>query len=73
MTGRQGITEVEGRIVETRPNAMFMVELENGHRVLAHIATDIRVTLGRLVPGDRVTLELSPFDPGRGRIIRRRA
>ena len=64
-------TEVEGRVVEARPNAMFAVELENGHRVLAHIAGEIRVTLGRLLPGDRVKLELSPYDRSRGRITHR--
>ncbi len=71
MTGRQGTTEVAGRVVETRPNAMFAVELENGNRVLAHVASEIRITLGRLLPGDRVTLELSPYDRSRGRITQR--
>ncbi len=64
-------TEVEGRVVEARPNAMFAVELENGTRVLAHVAGEVRVTLGRLLPGDRVRLELSPYDRSRGRITRR--
>ncbi len=71
MTGRQGITVVEGRVVETRPNAMFAVELENGNRVLAHVASEIRVTLGRIIPGDCVKLELSPYDLSRGRITHR--
>lgn len=66
-----GATEVEGRVVEARPNAMFAVELENGNRVLAHVASEIRVTLGRLLPGDRVKLELSPYDRTRGRIVHR--
>jgi translation initiation factor IF-1 len=71
MTGRRGGSEVEGRVVETRPNAMFAVELENGNRVLAHVASEVRITLGRLLPGDRVVLELSPYDRSRGRIIQR--
>ena len=66
-----GATEVEGRVIEARPNAMFAVELENGNRVLAHVASEIRVTLGRLFPGDRVKLELSPYDLTRGRIVHR--
>ena len=63
--------EVEGRVVEARPSAIFDVQLANGNRVLAHVAGEVQVTLGRLLPGDRVTLELSPFDQTRGRIIRR--
>ncbi|HUS16282.1 MAG TPA: translation initiation factor IF-1 [Chloroflexia bacterium] len=66
-----GATEVEGRVVESQPNSMFTVELENGNRVLAHVGLDIRATVGRLLPGDRVLLALSPYDFSRGRIIRR--
>lgn len=60
--------EVDGRIVESLPNAMFRVELENGHRVLAHISGKIRMKFIRIVPGDRVKLELSQYDLNRGRI-----
>jgi len=71
MAGRPGTIEVDGRVVAPQPNAMFTVELENGNRVLAHVATEIRITVGRLLPGDRVRLELSPYDLSRGRITRR--
>ena len=62
---------VEGRVVETLPNAMFRVELANGHKVLAHISGKMRMHFIRILPGDSVTLELSPYDLSRGRIIRR--
>jgi len=71
MPGRQGARELEGRVIAPLPNAMFTVELENGNRVLAHVASEIRVTIGRILPGDRVKLELSPYDLSRGRITRR--
>jgi translation initiation factor IF-1 len=61
--------QVEGRVVETLPNAMFRVELENGHRVLAHISGKMRMHFIKILPGDKVTLELSPYDLTRGRII----
>ncbi len=62
---------VEGTILETLPNAMFRVELENKHRVLAHVSGKMRMYFIRIVPGDKVTVELSPYDLTRGRIIRR--
>jgi len=63
--------EVEGRVVEPLPNAMFRVELENGHRVLAHISGKMRMHFIKILPGDKVTVELSPYDLTRGRIIYR--
>ncbi|MGI6668522.1 MAG: translation initiation factor IF-1 [Acetivibrionales bacterium] len=65
---KDDVIEVEGRIVEALPNAMFQVELENGHKVLAHISGKLRMNFIRILPGDRVTLELSPYDLTRGRI-----
>ena len=62
---------VEGKVSETLPNAMFRVELANGHKVLAHISGKMRMHFIRILPGDSVTLELSPYDLSRGRIIRR--
>ncbi|MGC1401961.1 MAG: translation initiation factor IF-1 [Thermodesulfobacteriota bacterium] len=63
--------EVEGKVVETLPNAMFRVELDNGHRVLAHISGKMRLHFIKILPGDRVTVELSPYDFNRGRITYR--
>ena len=63
--------EVEGRVIEPLPNAMFRVELENGHRVLAHISGRMRMHFIKILPGDKVTVELSPYDLTRGRIIYR--
>ena len=63
--------EVEGTVVEALPNAMFRVELPNGHKVLAHISGKIRVHYIKIVPGDRVLIELSPYDLTRGRITYR--
>jgi len=63
--------EVEGKVVEALPNAMFRVELDNGHRVLAHIAGKLRVHFIKVLPGDRVKVELSPYDLSRGRIVYR--
>ena len=63
--------EVEGVVVEPLPNAMFRVELPNGHRVLAHISGKIRVHYIKIVPGDKVLVELSPYDLDRGRITYR--
>ena len=65
---KDDVIEVEGRIVEALPNAMFQVELENGHKVLAHISGTLRMNFIRILPGDKVTLELSPYDLTRGRI-----
>ena len=62
---------VEGKVAETLPNAMFRVELPNGHKVLAHVSGKMRMNFIRILPGDTVTLELSPYDLSRGRIIRR--
>ena len=61
--------EIEGTVVEKLPNAMFKVELENGHEVLAHISGKLRMNYIRIIPGDKVTLELSPYDLTKGRII----
>ena len=58
--------EVEGRVIEPLPNAMFRVELENGHRVLAHISGKMRMHFIKILPGDKVTVELSPYDLTRG-------
>ena len=60
---------VEGKVLETLPNAMFRVELENGHKVLAHISGKMRMHFIKILPGDKVTIELSPYDLSRGRII----
>jgi len=65
---KEDVIEVEGTVVESLPNAMFQVELENGHRVLAHISGKLRMNFIRILPGDKVTLELSPYDLTRGRI-----
>ena len=66
---KDDVIEVEGTVVETLPNAMFKVELENGHIVLAHVSGKIRMHFIRILPGDKVTLELSPYDLSKGRII----
>ena len=63
--------EVEGTVVEPLPNAMFRVELDNGHRVLTHISGKMRMHYIRILPGDRVLVELSPYDLTRGRIVYR--
>jgi len=62
---------VDGKVLETLPNAMFRVELPNGHKVLAHVSGKMRMNFIRILPGDTVTLELSPYDLSRGRIVRR--
>jgi translation initiation factor IF-1 len=62
---------VDGTIVETLPNAMFRVELENGHKILAHVSGKMRMHFIKILPGDKVTVELSPYDLTRGRIIYR--
>lgn len=71
MCPKEEAITVEGKVVETLPNAMFRVELPNGHRVLAHVSGKMRMNFIRILPGDSVTLELSPYDLTRGRIIRR--
>jgi translation initiation factor IF-1 len=63
--------EVEGRVIEPLPNAMFRVELDNGHKVLAHISGKMRMHFIKILPGVKVTVELSPYDLTRGRIIYR--
>jgi len=68
---KEDAIEVTGTVVETLPNAMFRVELENGHRVLAHISGKMRLHFIKILPGDKVTVELSPYDLKRGRIIYR--
>ncbi len=68
---KQDAIEVEGTVVEPLPNAMFTVELANGHRVLAHVSGKIRMNFIRILPGDKVTVELSPYDLKRGRIVYR--
>ncbi|MGE5558889.1 MAG: translation initiation factor IF-1 [Bacillota bacterium] len=69
--GKQDVIEVEGKVIEPLPNAMFRVELENGHRILAHISGKMRMNYIKILPGDRVTVELSPYDLTRGRIVYR--
>ena len=68
---KEELIEAEGTIVETLPNAMFRVELTNGHKVLAHVCGKIRMHFIRILPGDKVKLELSPYDLSRGRITYR--
>lgn len=68
---KQDVIEVEGTVIEPLPNAMFRVELENGHKVLAHVSGKIRMHFIRILPGDKVTIELSPYDLSRGRIVYR--
>ena len=63
------VIEIEGKVVEKLPNAFFKVELENGHQVLAHISGKLRMNFIKILPGDKVTLELSPYDLSKGRII----
>ena len=62
------VIEIEGTVVEKLPNAMFKVELENGHQVQAHISGKLRTNFIKILPGDKVTLELSPYDLSKGRI-----
>ncbi|MCI5449979.1 MAG: translation initiation factor IF-1 [Coriobacteriaceae bacterium] len=71
MSKREDAIELEGTVVEPLPNAMFKVELENGHTVLAHISGKIRMHYIRILPGDKVVIELSPYDLTRGRITYR--
>jgi translation initiation factor IF-1 len=63
--------KIDGTIMETLPNAMFRVELESGHKILAHISGKMRMHFIKILPGDKVTVELSPYDLNRGRIIYR--
>ena len=68
---KESLIQVEGTVIEPLPNASFRVELENGHKVLAHVAGKMRMNFIRILPGDRVKLELSPYDLTKGRIIYR--
>ncbi len=68
---KEDVIEVEGTVVEALPNAMFQVELENGHMVLAHVSGKMRMNFIRILPGDKVTMELTPYDLNRGRITYR--
>lgn len=65
---KQDVIEVEGKVVENLPNAQFRVELENGHPVTAHISGKLRMNFIKILPGDKVTLEMSPYDLDKGRI-----
>ncbi|RMD94182.1 MAG: translation initiation factor IF-1 [Calditrichaeota bacterium] len=71
MAKKEEPIKVDGTIIETLPNAMFRVELENGHKVIAHISGKMRMHFIKILPGDKVTVELSPYDLSRGRIIYR--
>ena len=65
---KDDVIEMEGKVIEALPNAMFQVELPNGHRIMAHISGKMRMNFIRIYPGDKVTIELSPYDMTRGRI-----
>lgn len=71
MAKKEDTLEIEGTVVEPLPNAMFRVELQNGHKILAHISGKMRMHYIRILPGDRVLVEMSPYDLSRGRIIYR--
>ena len=68
---KEDVIEMEGKVLETLPNTLFKVELENGHEVLAHISGKMRMHWIRILPGDKVTIEMSPYDLTRGRITYR--
>ena len=65
---KSDVIEMEGKVIEALPNAMFQVELQNGHQILANISGKMRMNFIRIYPGDKVTIELSPYDLTRGRI-----
>ncbi|HAQ40840.1 MAG: translation initiation factor IF-1 [Tissierellia bacterium] len=69
---KKDVIEVEGKVLEALPNAMFKVELQNGHQILAHISGKLRMNYIRILPGDTVAVELSPYDLTRGRITWRK-
>lgn len=71
LMSKQDVIEVEGTVIEPLPNAMFRVQLQNGHKVLAHVSGKIRMNFIRILSGDRVMVELSPYDLSRGRIVYR--
>ena len=66
---KDDVLELEGTVLEALPNAMFIVELENGHKITAHISGKLRMHYIRILPGDKVTLEMSPYDLTKGRIV----
>lgn len=66
---KEDVIEFEGTVLEALPNAMFQVELANGHKILAHISGKLRMNFIKILPGDKVTVELSPYDLSRGRIV----
>ena len=70
--GKEESIEVEGKVIEPLPNAMFRVELDNGHKILAHISGKMRMHFIKILPGDIVTLEMSPYDLNRARIVYRK-
>jgi translation initiation factor IF-1 len=65
---KEDVIEIEGTVLEALPNAMFQVELSNGHKILAHVSGKLRMNYIRIVPGDKVTVEMSPYDLTKGRI-----
>jgi translation initiation factor IF-1 len=69
--GKQDAIRVEAKVLDALPNAIFRVELENGHQILAHVSGKMRMHFIRILPGDKVTIEMSPYDLTRGRIILR--
>ena len=71
MANKDEVGEVKGKVLEPLPNAMFRVELENGHKLLAHVSGKMRMHFIRILPGDKVLVEISPYDLTRGRIIYR--
>ena len=71
LMAKEDIIEVQGTVAETLPNAMFRVQLDNGHKILAHISGKMRMNFIRILPGDRVLVELSPYDLTRGRVTYR--
>lgn len=71
MKQKEGVVRIEGVVTDTLPNAMFRVKVEGGHEVLGHVSGKMRMNYIRILPGDKVVLELSPYDLTRGRIVRR--
>jgi translation initiation factor IF-1 len=71
MSNKDEVMEIRGKVIEPLPNAMFRVELDNGHKILAHVSGKMRLHFIRILPGDRVLVEISPYDLSRGRIIYR--
>ena len=65
---KEDVIEIEGTVIEALPNANFQVELANGHKILAHVSGKLRMNYIRIVPGDKVTVEMSPYDQSKGRI-----